>query len=354
MSSSPPPASPPAPLALYDRGVEEISIGAPVAVEGAERGGWICPVCNSPRALPRFRIEGLANRLIECPDCGLAWMAPMPSPEEIGTFYPPQYYGSNGEKFRGLIEGAIRLVGARRLRFLTSRLPRGAAVLDVGCGRGVLLRDLANRGYRVYRTERAPEAARGADPRAEIRFGDTLADVKFDANLFDQIIIWHVFEHLSNPRETLAEVYRILKPGGNVIIAVPNYSSWQARWSGAAWFHLDAPRHLFHFSTQAMSRLLTDSGFQVRSWHHFSLRQNPYGWVQSVLNKLNPRVRNGLYSWLLRGSASPEGISLGTRAWYLLAFGLGMPPATVLEMFAAVCRRGATFHVVATKPQPHS
>ena len=67
-----------------------------------------------------------------------------------------------------------------------------------------------------------------------------------------------------------------------LIVAVPNFSSWQARWAGAAWFHLDLPRHLFHFPLPALRRLLEECGLACRSEHHFSLRQNPFGCALST------------------------------------------------------------------------
>ncbi len=330
---------------LYDVGVEEI------VPELAGNPSPACPVCRDIGSRPRFRIEGLESVIRECPRCELGWMDPLPPPELLASFYPSHYYGEDGSKFRGGIEPVLRLVGSRRLRFITSHLPRGAAVLDVGCGRGVLLGELANRGYRVFGTERSPDAARGADPRAEIRFGETLRDAAFDADFFDQVIIWHVFEHLPDPIETLREVHRILKPGGSVIIAVPNFSSWQARWSGADWFHLDPPRHLYHFSTDSLTRLLDQCGFVLKSWHHFSLRQNPFGWVQSFLNRVCREPRNSLYSWLLQGGRE-AGVRtpVGRRIRHLLEFFVGMPPATLLEVVAAAFRRGATVHLIATKP----
>jgi len=183
----------------------------------------------------------------------------MPGREEVRGFYPEQYYGEPGTKFQPLVERLVRLVGERHISFLTRFLAPGGRVLDVGCGRGVILGPLADRGFEVHGVEISAEAAQGADPRAEIRIASSLGDAGYEAGFFDQVVIWHVLEHVADPRGTLEEVARILRPGGRLIVAVPNFSSAQARWTGAAWFHLDLPRHLYHFPLAVGTPLLAAS-----------------------------------------------------------------------------------------------
>ena len=308
-----------------------------------------CPVCAGGRGQERFRVEGVASPVVACEGCGVARFEPQLEPGAVAAFYPEAYYGEEGRKFAAPLERLLRVVAARHLRFLARDLPTGARVLDVGCGRGVLLTALADRGLEVHGFDISDHAVRGADARARIRVADDLLAADYPEAGFERVILWHVFEHLARPRETLAEVHRILAPGGRLVIAVPNLDSLQARCFGAAWFHLDLPRHLHHFPRAGLVRLLADTGFAVESEHHFSLRQNPYGWLQSFQNRWAWLPRNGLYQLLHGGPDGSPRLSAFKR---LLLYGLGallFPPALALSVVAAALRSGATFHVVARR-----
>jgi SAM-dependent methyltransferase len=310
-----------------------------------------CIVCGGTEARPYLETDG-GRIVVLCTSCGLGRMEPLPSLEEIRGFYPGEYYGDEGSKFSGLIEWLVRVTASRRVRFLIRQLPRAARVLDVGCGRGTLLSALANRGFEVHGFEISPEAAEFADPRAQVKIGAELAEAEYPAGYFDMVVVWHVLEHLKHPEQIVAEIHRILKPGGKLIIAVPNFSSWQARWAGENWFHLDLPRHLYHFPFSGLRRLVEDRGFDYRSAHFFSLRQNPFGWVQSAMNRLSFLPRNALYSLLLRSKGSRFGWRM--RIGLLAAFLFGMPLGVGLSILSAAFRRGATVHVVWQRDgEPH-
>ncbi len=249
-----------------------------------------------------------------------------------------------------MIERLVRLVGTRHIGFLSRNLEPGAKVLDVGCGRGVLLGELADRGFEVHGQEIIAEAARGADPRAEIRIASSVAEAGYEDASLDEVIIWHVFEHLRDPRGSLEAVHRALKPGGRLVVAVPNFESAQARWTGAAWFHLDLPRHLYHFPASALRRLLSEVGFEVLSEHHFSLRQNPFGWMQSVLNCFPGLPRNGLYALLHSRSARGSlPFDARTRFWLRFWMIVGAPFGLLATGIETIARSGATVHMVARK-----
>lgn len=332
---------------LYEHDVRSV-----VAGDRARVSLPACPVCDSTEAHLRFEIEGHEQSVVICSGCGLGRLHPLPDAEILHDYYPDAYYGEPGVKFQALVEGMVRSVGSRHAAFLTAGMPPGARVLDVGCGRGVLLSALADRGFEAHGVEISEQAARGAEDWASIRIAATLEAAGYPDAYFDQVIVWHVLEHLPDPRETLAAVHRVLKPGGRLVVAVPNFSSLQSRLTGAAWFHLDLPRHLYQFPLDGLKQLLERSGFEVGPAHHFSLRQNPFGWIQSLLNKLSFLPRNGLYVLLhRRGPKSVKPYTARTRACLWLFLVLGIPLAVCLSLLETALRSGATVHVVSHRPR---
>jgi len=334
-------SNPPRARGLYDLEVRAAS-GPPVPTPP-------CLCCRGTRARVRFCVETVDAPVVVCEGCGLGSFLPMPGREAVASFYPDAYYGAPGRKFQPLIERVVRLVGTRHIGFLSANLRPGDRVLDVGCGRGVILGPLADLGLEVHGVEVSPAATRGADPRADLRIASSLSEAGYPAAFFQQVVIWHVLEHLREPRQTLLETQRILAPGGRLIVAVPNFGSLQARWLGAAWFHLDLPRHLYHFPLSALLRLLRETGFEIESVHHFSIRQNPFGWIQSLLNKSSRLPRNALYQILQRSEASGFGFGLGTRVLLYAVFALLTPFALAAAVLETALRNGATVHVVARR-----
>ncbi len=306
-----------------------------------------CAVCEGTKARERYAIRGCQFRVVVCEDCGLGTVYPQPSPEQIARFYPPEYYGGPGKKFTPLIESLVRKAASWNASKLTKDLVPGSRVLDVGCGRGVLLTSLADNDMETHGFEISQTAAEGADPRSKIAIAPSLEEAAYPAGYFDLVVLCHVLEHLPDPKQTLLEIRRILKPGGRLVVSVPNFSSWQARWTGPAWFHLDLPRHLFHFPAGGLRTLLEKTGFQCRSEQHFSLRQNPFGWVQSVLNQWGTGSRNSLYSLLKNSGGTKPKPSAWNTLSLRLAYWLGMPLGLALSLICAAFRRGATVTILA-------
>jgi SAM-dependent methyltransferase len=154
----------------------------------------------------------------------------------------------------------------RRLRFdkFTGylRYPgKGARLLDVGCGNGIFLLQLRSLGWDVAGVEPDPKsAAAAAAAGLNVRVG-VLEEQSLPDDHYDAITLSHVLEHLHQPRETLRFCRRILKPGGTLYVATPNFGAAGHRRFGSDWFPLDPPRHLVLFTPDSLKRLFKSTGF---------------------------------------------------------------------------------------------
>ncbi len=263
--------------------------------------------CNHPRerVSPLFAttdyITGKHFAVGYCNSCNFYVTTPVPTGHEIESYYPKSYYGS-GRRFAGVIEWLLDHLYSYRPRQIEQKQKPGK-VLDIGCGRGLLLNKLRQRGWDPYGTELSEDAA--AYARDVLHLPVTtrpLDELSFADNEFDLVIIWHVLEHVTSPLSLLDEVARILKPGGYLLVAVPNFGSWEARWAGKSWFHLDVPRHLTHFTPRTLRPALKRAGLRPVSTNFFSIEYDFFSFVQTVQNKLGFR-HNLLYNLLRTRSA---------------------------------------------------
>lgn len=231
----------------------------------------------------------------------------------------------------------------RRRAAWISRLHPAGTALEVGCGHGYMLAALRDRGWTVQGIElHDASAAYGRNVLdLPVAVGD-LAAQGFSPASFDVIVFWHSFEHLPDPMGALRESVRILRPNGLLIVAVPNMASWQARWAGSDWFHWDVPRHLYHYDVATLSVLLGRVGLEVASVTHANWEQNPFGWAQSMFNRLGFPA-NQFFAGLL---AAPAG---GSRTRPIAERLLAVPVMSASFVLAAVetfCKKGGTVTLV--------
>jgi SAM-dependent methyltransferase len=229
-------------------------------------------------------------------------------------------------------------------------VPHGP-VLDVGCGRGLMLGYLRELGYEPHGVEFSETAAWHARHTLKIPVAvEDFVKAPHERDRYNAIIFWHSLEHFSNPVAAIARAYEALKPGGLLVVAVPNYDSWQARAFGRWWFHLDVPRHYFHFGARSLEAILARHRFRMVQLDHFSFEQNPYGILQSLYNALGFRF-NLLYSLLKNTSARVD--TFRTHPFQTLAVALLLPlflPASMaLFLLEAAFRSGGTIEVYAFK-----
>lgn len=292
-----------------------------------------------------------------CNDCRLYVTVPPPAPERVGDYYPAGYYGQ-GRRFNYLIEWLLRGLYSFRARQIEGK-QRPGKVLDIGCGRGLLLAQLRDRGWEPYGTELSEESATYARDVLKLPvFAGSVEELDFADGEYDMVILWHVLEHVHSPQAMLREVSRLLKPGGTLLVAVPNFGSWEACMSGKYWFHLDVPRHLTHFTRKTLQQALNSAGMTVTSANFFSSEYDFYSFVQTVQNRLGLPT-NLLYNLLRTRSAKVlnEESSPSTKARLQAALALlsAIPLAALSLLYAPIVAakgRGATMAVYAVKRAP--
>jgi SAM-dependent methyltransferase len=197
-----------------------------------------------------------------CRACGSGRTFPLVGPEELASFYPEVYgaYAQPNSAATALFRWHYHwLLRRRPFSALGERAP--GRLLDVGAGRGDLGIVLAARGWDVTGLEPSAQACEEGRRRGLTMAQGTLGTAELSGP-FDVVVFQHALEHVAEPREDLARAFELLRPGGLLLVVLPNFGSGQARRFGSAWFHLDLPRHRSHFTADGLERLLRATGFE--------------------------------------------------------------------------------------------
>jgi 2-polyprenyl-3-methyl-5-hydroxy-6-metoxy-1,4-benzoquinol methylase len=309
-----------------------------------------CVCCGDHRYGPPTPAGPPGFGVAPCLGCG-AWRTfPDVAEADIGQWYPASYYGEQNQRFVRGLEDVSRLLREGRAREIARRVGHPGTVLDVGCGRGITLAALRDRGWRTFGIELSADAAHHATAVLGLDVGTDLFDARYPTGGFDAVVFWHSLEHIRRADLAIARAAELLRPGGVLAVAVPNSESLQARLFGGHWFHLDVPRHYHHFGERSLRRLLDRSGFDVDDVGHWNGEQNPYGVLQSALNAAG-LPENILYSVLKTPSARMH--SLQQHPFAVAASMLAAPVLTIagtaLAVTEAAAGRGGTIEVWARR-----
>jgi len=302
----------------------------------------ICPACGGGmvpwRTVPGGEPSDRAVYQLEhCASCGSAVTDGGPPAADA---YETGQYALSRPRLEGPVAALQRFAALQPVRFLKrAGLAPGARVLDVGAGPGRLVRALNEAGFDAAGIEPSKRSVALAHQANAPVVRRELSD-HTDAHL-DAAVMWHVLEHLDDPPTALATLRGWLKPGGLLLVGVPNLASLQAEIAGESWLHLDAPRHRVHFTADGLRRLLVRSGFDVVRSHHFVLEQNVHSMWFALLTRLG--VRPGYPFHFLKRNIDTRGRDLA-----LTAAGLPLiPVAAAVEAGAALTRHGGTVAVIA-------
>lgn len=183
---------------------------------------------------------------------------PEPDIEVLRKYYESDDYISHTDSKKGFMDKIYQWVKryslSKKLRLVTALHGKPGSLLDIGAGTGAFL-GLS----KMYQWD-----VQGVEPDDNARRLSALKGVplvtnidELEGKLFDVVTLWHVLEHLPNLDETIKKIEALVRPGGNLIVAVPNYKSFDANYYKEYWAAYDAPRHLWHFSKESMSVLFS-------------------------------------------------------------------------------------------------
>ena len=320
-----------------------------------------CPVCGSDRFHVHAQMQDVLHgvpgdfQVVRCADCRHFFMNPQPTEESLAACYT-ESYGPHATacEFEADVETAepskpwYLRIGLRRvpgLRILYRWLSDSRAefippvqdgrdrAIELGCATGGFLQKLRDAGWQIQGIEPAAEAAevaRGAG--FDIHTG-TLESVAIPNESFNAACAWMVIEHLPDPRSSLSEIARVLRPDGWFAFSVPNAGCWERLLFGSCWYVWEPPRHLQHFTSACIRSLLADAGFDRIQITHQRNLLNIVGSLGLVIHRMAPNSR--LARRLLNYPDNP------TMWWQLL-----MAPVAIL---LAALNQGGRLTIVARK-----
>ena len=222
---------------------------------------------------------------------------------ELDQYYPTTGYASHetqANSFKSRIYAWVKRRNIKsKLKWIHQYVTKGQ-ILDYGAGNGDFALAAQQEGWRVCVYESSPSATEILKHRQLIK-----ASMPLKENQFDVITLWHVFEHINKPGEALVTFYKSLKPGGILVLAVPNCASWDAKHYKSFWAAYDVPRHRWHYNKQAISLLVRKSGFKL-------LKTKNMYWDAFYISMLSEQYRNAKAPWI---KAFYKGLYANFKGW---------------------------------------
>lgn len=268
-----------------------------------------CPLCKSGRFLnyseiADFAVTGEKFILCKCSNCELLFTNPRPSQNEIDPYYNFPEYFSHEDKAKSLTQWIYQKVRnyniSKKVHFIRQFKKRGK-LLDYGCGTGEFLKAAKTQGWKVSGIEPNEKARTQANLKLKERVKGSIEEIKKESS-YDIITLFHVLEHIHDLRKTSKKIINHLKSDGYLIIAVPNYESWDGKKYGKFWAGWDVPRHLYHFNSAVISAFSEEFGLE--------------------LIKTNPMKFDSFYASLLSEGYMDKNTSLLKRYWNAFFTGL--------------------------------
>ncbi len=255
-----------------------------------------CPVCgkSSFQIILTAQDHTVSKKMFDicrCGQCGLMFTQDVPGPEAIVSYYASDNYISHSDTQKGTINKLYHLIRKKtllaKMRLVQKETGKDRGrILDIGCGTGAFLFTMQQAGWSSTGLEPDTNARSKAKKLYQIDLLPSDELFKLSSESFDAITLWHVLEHVHQLHEYVEQVKKILTENGRLFIAVPNYTSHDAKVYKENWAAYDVPRHLYHFSPQSMKVLMNFHGLQI-------INKKPMWFDSFYVSMLSEQYKNG-------------------------------------------------------------
>ncbi|GAA3656109.1 class I SAM-dependent methyltransferase [Flavivirga jejuensis] len=236
-------------------------------------------------------VSGENFTLVQNLEYGFLETSPQPSLDKLPDYYKSEDYISHTDTQRNLFEKVYHIIRSislkKKLKLINSfSFSTNKKLLDIGCGTGDFLQIAQQNNWKVFGIEPNEKARKITNKKTNNAAFETEQLFKFDAESFDVITLWHVLEHLPNLEEHITIIKKLLKPNGTIIIAVPNYKCYDAKYYKSFWAAYDVPRHLWHFNKTSISKLISKVSMKV-------IKIKPMLYDAFYVSLLSEKYKNG-------------------------------------------------------------
>jgi 2-polyprenyl-3-methyl-5-hydroxy-6-metoxy-1,4-benzoquinol methylase len=219
-----------------------------------------CPLCAAPTASARPLEKYQKDHLVRCSRCGFNFSLLIPSAEDY-----ERVYGAYNYEAEDAARSAINIENERALVERLMPYKKSGKVLDIAAGAGRFLVHFRDRGFEPYATEFSEPMCQYLEQRGITTFRGGLFPQGAPEGAFDVLVFTEIIEHINNPREVLAEIHRLLRPGGCLYLTTPNFDSLERRIIGPSWGMLMWPEHITYWTPKHLHRALRAGGFRKKS-----------------------------------------------------------------------------------------
>lgn len=275
------------------------------AADGIELEEAACPLgCLSGDEVVlvgRDRIHGLPGEfpVVRCRSCGLMRTNPRPSPDSMSFYYPDDYGPYVGTK----VEEGARTAGSpwwkravkRIIQFNTNRIPaiEPGRLLEIGCASGGFMDRMVTEGWEADGIEFSESASAAARQLGYAVHAGALESAPEKDAVYDMVVGWMVMEHLHEPLAALKKLHRWTKPGGWLVVSIPNAAALEFRIFKEAWYALHLPNHLFHYTPESFGKLLHEGGWRIEKVFHQRVLTNLVAGIGYRIQDRWPKSRLG-------------------------------------------------------------